>query len=44
MMEDRPGQVTDNAAGDQFEPGAYWKLLEASGEGDRRVHNECRRW
>ena len=23
MMEDRPAQVTDNAAGDQFEPGAY---------------------
>ena len=44
IMEDRPAQVTDNAAGDQFEPGAYWKLLEASGEGDRRVHNECRRW
>ena len=32
MMEDRPAQVTDNAAGDQFEPGAYWKLLETSGE------------
>ena len=31
-MEDRPGQVTDNAAGDQFEPGAYWKLVETSGE------------
>ena len=32
MMEDRPAQVTDNAAGDQFEPDAYWKLLETSGE------------
>ena len=32
VMEDRPGQVTDNAAGDQFEPGAYWKLVETSGE------------
>ena len=32
MMEDRPDQVTDNTAGDQFEPGAYWKLLETSEE------------
>ena len=32
MMEDRPTQVTDNATRDQFEPGAYQKLLETTGE------------
>ena len=32
IMEDRPAQVTDNAAGDQFAPGVYWKLLETIGE------------
>ena len=32
MMENRLAQVTDNVAGDQFEPVAYWKLLETTGE------------
>ena len=32
IVQDRPPEVADNSAGKDFDPGAYWKLLEPDGE------------
>ena len=32
IVQDRPAEVADNSAGKDFDPGAYWKLLEPDGE------------
>lgn len=31
LLIDRPTNEIENTADDSFEPGAYWKLLEAEG-------------